>query len=719
MGELDIDTRSDIYALGVLLYELLTGTTPFDAEKLRSSAYDEMLKAIRETEPPKPSTRLNTLGNALTDVAKHRHAQPSELCKIIRGDLDWVVMKTLEKERSRRYETANELAMDIERHLGDEPVLAGAPSAGYRLRKFIRRNRRAVSVGLAVMAALMIGLSLAVVGFVRASHAQARAEDQREQAEANFQMARDAVDEIMGVGRRLLGPIEQVRREMLQKARVFYTGLLEENSDDPEVFEENGRIYKKLGEIHRRLGHYKQAEKAYGNAIEIFEKLDDDLPGISYDRHLLAVCYRNLLSLLFRRPVEAEKVHVQALGFLNRLGENEVATRAYWRNMVAYGKDPKEAKVFRLSEEVSCVRAETPKNLLPLAGSLVESFPVVFNVSSFVHDSPKVTHKATWWQVRTADESYSHPALDCICDENLESMMIPQERLLPRTTYYWRASFIDSDGHASEFSSEQSFTTADFSVEVVRFDLSPYFNRDVVANPGDQENDIADGQGGLFVEDGFDGLVSDNPEARGLPHDHVVGVHLLADYNNVNALQTSTLDKGSLRVDIPSGSYSCVRFLVSGGNGDCQVPISFLFADGSTQREIISCNDWYYNTPTGPMGALYSGVTPVVDGMDRLWYGDFSNSNAFAVFEVSSTVPEKLKLSGFVLEMGEATYHDLDYGYDVELTRFNLLAATGVRFLPGRLDEAQEAFQKAQEVEEEVVTEETEDRGQRTEVRRQ
>lgn len=381
------------------------------------------------------------------------------------------------------------------------------------------------------------------------------------------------------------------------------------------------------------------------------------------------------------RPIDAEKVHGQALGFLDRLGENEVATRTYWRNLVAYGDDPSDAKVFWLSEKDPSIRTQTPRGLLPLAGSLVESFPIVLNVSSFAHENAKVAHKATWWQVRTADESYSHPMLDRVCDENLERMMIPQERLLPRTTYYWRASFIDSDGNASKFSSEQSFITHDFGVETVRFDLSPYFNRDVVANPGDQENHYLDGQKGLFVQEGFDGMVSNNPEAQGLPHDHVVGIHLLADYNNVNALQTSISDKGNLRVDIPSGSYSCVRFLVSGGNGDCQVPIIFLFADGSTQREIISCNDWFYNTPSGPMGAIYSGVTPALDDMDRLWYGEFANLNNAAVFEVSLAVDATLELVGFVLEIGEATYHDLNYGQDVRETRFNLLAATGVRFI--------------------------------------
>jgi hypothetical protein len=117
---------------------------------------------------------LSTLGDELNEVAKHRQAQPGELCKIIRGDLDWVVMKTLEKDRTRRYETANELVMDIQRHLGNEPVVAGAPSTVYRLRKFVRRNRTAVSVGLVVMVALLIGLSLAIVGFVQASREKAR-----------------------------------------------------------------------------------------------------------------------------------------------------------------------------------------------------------------------------------------------------------------------------------------------------------------------------------------------------------------------------------------------------------------------------------------------------------------------------------------------------------------------------------------------------------------
>jgi tetratricopeptide (TPR) repeat protein/tRNA A-37 threonylcarbamoyl transferase component Bud32 len=175
---LDIDTRSDIYSLGVLLYELLTGTTPFDKERLSQVGYDEMRRIIREEEPPKPSTRVSTLGQAATTASTQRQSDLKQLGRMLRGELDWIVMKALEKDRDRRYETASAFAADVQRYLADEPVRACPPSAWYRFRKFARRNKAGLAIaGLILFFIVLLGGS---IGWFLGERAMARTKTDEE-----------------------------------------------------------------------------------------------------------------------------------------------------------------------------------------------------------------------------------------------------------------------------------------------------------------------------------------------------------------------------------------------------------------------------------------------------------------------------------------------------------------------------------------------------------
>jgi WD40 repeat protein/serine/threonine protein kinase len=158
MSGLDIDTRGDIYSLGVLLYELLTGTTPFEKDRFRQAGFDEIRRIIREEDPPKPSTRMSTVGQAATTASTQRQSDPGKLSRLFRGELDWIVMKALEKDRNRRYETASAFAADVQRYLNDEPVQACPPTAWYRFRKFARRNRGVLTTASALAVAILVGV---------------------------------------------------------------------------------------------------------------------------------------------------------------------------------------------------------------------------------------------------------------------------------------------------------------------------------------------------------------------------------------------------------------------------------------------------------------------------------------------------------------------------------------------------------------------------------
>jgi serine/threonine protein kinase len=315
LNNLDVDTRSDIYSLGVLLYELLTGTTPLERQRLKANSLLEALRLIREEEPPKPSTRLSaTAKDAL--IAANRGAQPRKLRGLVRDDLDWIVMKCLEKDRNRRYETASGLARDIERYLHDEPVTACPPSAGYRLRKFAQRHKRSLVWAGLLVVLLVAGLtgSAAWVWQERQEAVVQRdlARKQRERAEGNLAKARQAVNDsftLLSESTLLNHPtLEPLRKQLLQSAVRYYEEFVQEHGDDPELQAELVAACFRISNMSYALGVDEDWLSPFEKGVAVMEDLVRKRPDATALSPLQPGIFRPTATYL-PTPKPAETLH--------------------------------------------------------------------------------------------------------------------------------------------------------------------------------------------------------------------------------------------------------------------------------------------------------------------------------------------------------------------------------------------------------------------------